>query len=75
MKVHPKPSRKDVKRCIELVKRLNVDFKDKNNEYWYYRRFNLVQDRLNLVKSSYPNLAADLRSELKLIRPNYAKTI
>jgi len=75
MKVYPKPSKKDVKRCKELVRRLNVDFNEKSGDYWYFKRFHLVQDRLNLVKQSYPNLADELRSQLQLIRPNYAEKI
>jgi RNA-directed DNA polymerase len=69
----PLPSKADIIRCNNLVKRLERDFTTLNHQFWYYRRFNKTHERLNILQRSFPRTARELRARMKLIKPSYDK--
>lgn len=71
IRVYPLPSKKDIERVKMIVKRLERDYPDKHDTYWYSRRFYLAHERLNILKRSYPAIAKDLRLKLKQLRTSY----
>jgi RNA-directed DNA polymerase len=71
MRVYPKASTADVERVKISIDRLERDYATKNEDYWYYKRFHRAQERLNLIKRSFPNLALRLRARLTLVKPEY----
>ncbi|MCF6434587.1 reverse transcriptase family protein [Pseudoalteromonas sp. MMG022] len=74
LKVHPKPSKKDLKRIKVMISTLERDYEKKGDNYWFYKRFYRAQERLNLIAKSYPNYVNKLRPRLKKVFPNYDKS-
>ena len=72
-KIPPLPSKKDISRAIQIVSRLERDFFLKKNTYWYYRRFYIAYERLNVLKISYPRMTKLLKIRLKKLKPIYEK--
>lgn len=69
----PLPSEVDQKRCKQMLKRLQGDYKYKGESYWYKKRFYRLHDRLNVLqrKSSFRSLANEIREKMRLIKPCY----
>ncbi|EPF5500172.1 reverse transcriptase domain-containing protein [Yersinia enterocolitica] len=70
-RIDPLPSPRDRVRVKKIIERLIADNISKKDTYWYWKRFNLAHQRLNILKKSYPYLAKRLRVKLKLIAPTY----
>ncbi|QYE92954.1 reverse transcriptase family protein [Pseudomonas aeruginosa] len=61
VKVYPLPSKKDISRARSMVARLERDYLEKRDTYWYSRRFYIAHERLNILKRSYKASAIELR--------------
>ncbi|WP_083399069.1 reverse transcriptase family protein [Oceanisphaera psychrotolerans] len=70
-KILPLPSKTDLRRCKLAVKRLENDFNNKKESYWYKKRYYMAQDRLNVLQRTYYKTALKLRSRLNVIKPEY----
>lgn len=69
--VLPLPSKKDIERASRIVVRLQADHASRHDTYWYWKRFFLAHERLNVLQRSFPEIASHLRRRLKLIKPTY----
>ncbi|ALL66139.1 Retron-type RNA-directed DNA polymerase [Paraburkholderia caribensis MBA4] len=69
--VLPLPSKKDIDRTTRIVERLLTDYASRHDTYWYWRRFFLAHERLNVLQRSFPEVSKHLRKKLKLIKPTY----
>ncbi|MGF6769482.1 RNA-directed DNA polymerase [Paraburkholderia sp. GAS199] len=70
-KILPLPSKKDIERTTKIVERLAGDFAAKKDTYWYWKRFYLAHERLNVLQRSFPSIAGILRKKLKYLRSTY----
>ncbi|MFM0007256.1 reverse transcriptase family protein [Paraburkholderia dipogonis] len=70
-KILPLPSKKDIERTTKIVERLTSDFATKKDTYWYWKRFYLAHERLNVLQRSFPSIAGILRKKLKYLRSTY----
>lgn len=70
-KVLPLPSKKDIERTTRIVDRLHIDHASKHDTYWYWKRFYLAHERLNILQRSFPEISGILRKRLKTLRPTY----
>ncbi|WP_241907763.1 reverse transcriptase family protein [Vibrio lentus] len=72
-KIKPLPSEVDQRRCKQMLRRLQNDYKNKHLDYWYCKRFYRLHDRLNVLqrKSCFRDLAEKIREEMRLIKPTY----
>lgn len=70
-KILPLPSKREVDFVIAAIDRLEKIYEQKHTSYWYKKLYFHVGDRLNLVKRSFPNLVASLRSRMREIPPQY----
>ncbi|PTP66753.1 RNA-directed DNA polymerase [Vibrio splendidus] len=70
-KILPLPSKTDLKRISLSVKRLESDYLDKKETYWYRKRFYMAQDRLNILNRTFNQSAAQYRERLNRIKPLY----
>lgn len=67
----PLPSHADIERAVQLISRLESDYtKDDYKEtYWFYKRFFVANERLNILKRSFPQKAKELRDRLTIMKP------
>ena len=70
-KILPLPSKTDLKRIRLSVKRLEEDYSNKKETYWYKKRFYMAQDRLNIINRTFNKSATQYRERLKSIKPLY----
>jgi len=70
-KILPLPSKKDIERTSKIVERLENDFPIKGGTYWYWKRFHLAHERLNVLRRSFPVVAKQLREKLKNLKSSY----
>ena len=70
-KILPLPSKTDLKRVGLSVNRLESDYSDKKETYWYKKRFYMAQDRLNILNRTFTKSAAQYRERLNKIKPLY----
>jgi RNA-directed DNA polymerase len=70
-KIKPYPSGIDIKLAYLIIDRLKVDFNKKNATYWYFKRFNQLIDRIQLIKNLYPIKAKKLKNEIINLKPAY----
>ena len=71
LKCYPLPSFKDITRARLAVERIERDYCEKRDSYWYKRRFYRAHERLNLLKRSFPDSASELRERLRGLGPAY----
>lgn len=67
----PLPSHADIERAERMIHRLQKDYDKENYKetYWFYKRFFVANERLNILKRSFPKKAKELRDTLNLMRP------
>lgn len=70
-KILPLPSKTDLKRIGLSVKRLEQDYSNKKETYWYKKRFYMAQDRINILNRTFFKSAAQYRERLSKIKPLY----
>jgi RNA-directed DNA polymerase len=70
-KIFPLPSKKDIERTKKIIERLEADNPNKQDTYWYWRRYYLAHERLNIVQRTFPSTAKELRNRMSLLRPKY----
>lgn len=70
-KIFPLPSKKDIERTKKIIERLEADYPNKQDTYWYWRRYYLAHERLTVVKRTFPSTAKELRNRMQLLRPKY----
>lgn len=70
-KVLPLPSKKDIERATRIIDRLRADHAAKHGTYWYWKRFYLAHERLNVLQRSFPDISTKLRSKLRLLKSTY----
>jgi RNA-directed DNA polymerase len=69
--IKPLPSKVDIKRCSKLVDKLERDHPTMRQQFWYYRRYNKAQERLNILQRTYKKASLLLRNRLRVIKPDY----
>src|SRR5699024_4553294 len=52
-KILPLPSKTDLKRIKLSIQRLEADYSNKKDTYWYKKRFYMAQDRLNIISRTF----------------------
>lgn len=70
--VRPLPSRRDIKKAIAALRRLDAEFDTHGGTYGYRKRYFVLMERINLIARRHTRLATILRGEIKEIRPTYA---
>lgn len=70
-KILPLPSKTDLKRVGLSVNRLESDYANKKETYWYKKRFYMAQERLNILNRTFTKSAAQYRERLNRIKPLY----
>lgn len=67
----PLPSHADIERAERIIERLQKDYDKENYKetYWFYKRFFVANERLNILKRSFPKKAKELREKLNLMKP------
>lgn len=70
-RIFPLPSKKDIARVTKIIDRLEVDNNAKRDTYWYWRRYYLAHERLNVLQRTFPSIAKELRERMKLLKPKY----
>jgi RNA-directed DNA polymerase len=71
MRVRPLASRRDLIRAHVMADRLVKEYSQNKESFGYYRRYYVLQERLNLIQVTYPAIAKGLRSRLNAIRPEF----
>lgn len=71
--IKPLPSKIDIQRCTKLVERLERDHPTMRQQFWFFRRYNKAQERLNVLQRSFGKSASILRNRLRVIKPEYDK--
>lgn len=71
LRVKPLASKKDLLRAHASASRLANEYASRKETYGYHRRYYLLQERLNLIQRTYPEIARTLRSRLRLISPEF----
>lgn len=76
-KLLPLPSNKDYDRCIGLYNGVVADAAKGVHSFRYYRRYCLLQNRLNLIQRtrSYRAEAVRMRAVLKGLKPTYKNDV
>ncbi|MFM0477378.1 reverse transcriptase family protein [Paraburkholderia strydomiana] len=69
--IFPLPSKKDIERATRIIDKLASDFSMKRDSYWYWKRFYLAHERLNVLQRSFPIIAKKLRTRLKFLKSTY----
>jgi len=70
-KVFPLPSKKDIERANAMLARLNRDYSSKRGTYWYAKRYYKLQERLIVLKRSFPAVTKEIRKSIKGLQPDY----
>jgi RNA-directed DNA polymerase len=72
-RILPLPSHQDIARAEKLISRLELDSAKPNykDSYWFYKRFYVANERLGILKRSFPKKSEELRQRLRLIKPNH----
>jgi RNA-directed DNA polymerase len=70
-KIFPLPSKKDIDRANAMLDRLIRDFDTRRSTYWYAKRYYKLQERLIVLKRSFPSITKEIRKSLKGLRPDY----
>ncbi len=70
-KVFPLPSKKDIERANAMLERLARDCSTKRSTYWYAKRYFKLQERLIVLKRSFPATTKEIRKSLKGLQPDY----
>ena len=70
-KVLPLPSKKDIERANVMLERLARDCGGKRGTYWYAKRYYKLQERLIVLKRSFPAITKEIRKSLKGLKPDY----
>jgi len=65
------PSKKDIERPNALIERLMRDCSTKRSTYWYAKRYYKLQERLIVLKRSFPATTKEIRKSLKGLQPDY----
>ncbi len=73
LKIKPYPSGIDIKLSYLIINRLNADRSTKKSTYWYFKRFNQLVDRIQLIKTLYPTEAKKLKNLILKwkLKPSY----
>src|SRR5690606_40024420 len=76
-KLLPLPSNKDYDRCVGLYNGVVADAAKGVHGFRYYRRYCLLQNRLNLIQRtrSYRAEAVRMRAVLKGLKPTYKNDV
>lgn len=70
-KIFPLPSKKDIDRAKTMLERLVRDCDSKRETYWYAKRYYKLQERLIVLKRSFPAITKEIRKSLKGLQPDY----
>lgn len=70
-KIFPLPSKKDIERASAMLERLARDHSAKRSTYWYAKRYYKLQERLIVLKRSFPAVTKEIRKSLKGLQPDY----
>jgi RNA-directed DNA polymerase len=70
-KIFPLPSKKDIERASAMLDRLARDCSTKRSTYWYAKRYYKLQERLIVLKRSFPAITKEIRRSLKGLQPDY----
>lgn len=70
-KIFPLPSKKDIDRANAMLERLIRDSGTRRSTYWYAKRYYKLQERLIVLKRSFPAITKEIRKSLKGLRPDY----
>lgn len=70
-KIFPLPSKKDIERANAMLERLMRDCSAKRSTYWYAKRYYKLQERLIVLKRSFPATTKEIRKSLKGLQPGY----
>ncbi|MCF7544222.1 reverse transcriptase family protein [Pseudomonas petrae] len=70
-KIFPLPSKKDIERANLMLARLARDCDTKRSTYWYAKRYYKLQERLIVLKRSFPAVTSEIRKSLKGLQPDY----
>lgn len=70
-KIFPLPSKKDIERAKAMLERLMRDCSTKRSTYWYAKRYYKLQERLIVLKRSFPATTKEIRKSLKGLQPDY----
>lgn len=70
-KIFPLPSKKDIERASAMLERLARDCDTKRSTYWYAKRYYKLQERLIVLKRSFPAITKEIRKSLKGLQPDY----
>jgi len=70
-KIFPLPSKKDIERASAMMERLARDCDTKRSTYWYAKRYYKLQERLIVLKRSFPAITKEIRKSLKGLQPDY----
>ena len=69
--IFPLPSKKDIERATAMLERLSRDCVTKRSTYWYAKRYYKLQERLIVLKRSFPAVTKEIRKSLKGLKPDY----
>lgn len=69
--IFPLPSKKDIERATAMLDRLSRDFAARRSTYWYAKRYYKLQERLIVLKRSFPAVTKEIRKSLKGLKPDY----
>lgn len=70
-KIFPLPSKKDIERARAMLDRLARDCDTKRSTYWYAKRYYKLQERLIILRRSFPAVTKEIRKSLKDLKPDY----
>lgn len=70
-KIFPLPSKKDIERASAMLERLARDCSTKRSTYWYAKRYYKLQERLIVLRRSFPAITKEIRKSLKGLQPDY----
>ena len=71
-RVQPLASKKDLVRAYSAAARLERDHKLERETFGFHRRFFMLHERINLIARTYPQLARNLRSRLRVVKPEFS---
>ena len=71
LKIKPYPSGIDIIVSYLIIDRLKLDYAKKNSTYWYFKRFNQLNDRIQLIRTLYPFEAKKLKKAISKLKPDY----
>ena len=70
-KVFPLPSKKDIDRARSMLARLARDHGSKKDNYWYAKRYYILQERLVVLRRSFPAVSKEISLSMKGLKPDY----